>query len=166
GSLTPYVKLYPPDGGDYEAFGIETIDHQLQQSGLYTIVVHDNFYNDEGTYNITLLDLPDGPVTSPNDPNGGPMESGETLAGSIVISDMDAFQFYGESNDRVLVSVETTSGSLIPYIELYPPDGGGYEVLGIGTIDHQLQQSGLYTIVVHDSLYNDEGTYNITLTCP
>ena len=112
--------------------------------------------------------MPDGPLTSAEDPNGGLISSGETRSGSIVTSDMDGFQFEGDVNDRVLISVEETSGEpgFFPRIKLYPPEGGDLEAGASGLIDHQLQQSGLYTIVVHDNDYSEEGTYNISLECP
>ena len=97
----------------------------------------------------------------------GPIYSGETKIGLDINSPsyMDTWDFNGaQVGDRVLISVEPTSGSLSPWIKLYPPDGGPYEVLGTGTIDHPLEQTGLYTIVVYDSGYNDAGTYNISFT--
>jgi len=170
GTLDTVISLYPPDGGPVEAYTSppydDKLEHRLEQFGLYTIVVLDNGYNDEGAYNITFLDLPDGPVYSPNDPNGGPIASGETLSGTIVASDMDAFQFYGDVNDWVIITAVETSGTLDTVIRLYPPDGGPVEAYTSPPYDdkleHPLEHSGLYTIVVLDNGYNDEGAYNIT----
>jgi len=85
---------------------------QLLYSGLYTIIVQDLNLQYEGNYNISLLDVPDGPVSSPNDPDGGYIASGETLSGSIITSDMDAFQFDANTNDRVIITAVKTSGNL------------------------------------------------------
>ncbi len=170
GSLNTEIFLYPPDGNSVEAdtspWG-DRLDHQLEQTGLYTIVIHDSGYNDEGDYNISFLNLePNSPVSSPNDPNGGPIASGETLSGKIdAASDMDAFQFYGDFNDRVIITAVKTSGSLNTEIFLYPPDGGSLEDdtwSGGDRLDHQLERTGLYTIVIHDNAYNNEGRYNIS----
>ena len=48
--------------------------------------------------------------------------SGETLKGSILVSDMDAYQFYGEAGDRAIISAVTTSGLLNTEIILVDPD--------------------------------------------
>ena len=166
GSLWPKIKLYPPDNGPCEASAYKYLDHQLEQPGLYTIVIEDHMLNDEGTYNISLLKIP-GALNSPEDPDGGAIASGQTLAPGGTIncaSDMDAFQFYGEVGDRVIISAEKTSGSLWPKIKLYPPDNGPCEASAYEYLDHQLEQPGLYTIVIEDHMLNDEGTYNISLT--
>jgi len=162
--FTPNVLLYPPDSNIAEAGPNSIIDHSLQQSGLYRIDVFDTGYNDEGTYNITLLALPDGALTCPNDVNGGPINSGQTLSGTVVASDMDAFQFTGQADDRVLITVKPTSTvtGFNPVAKLYPPDGNVTEVNASGTIEHQLFQSGLYTIVLNDDDYAQQGPYNIT----
>ena len=115
GSLDTVIYLYPPGGGPAEAdtapWG-DRLDHPLEQSGLYTIVIQDYNLNSEGTYNITFLVLPGGPLSSLEDPDGGPITSGETLSGSIVSSDLDALQFYGDEGDWVIITAVKTSGSL------------------------------------------------------
>jgi hypothetical protein len=72
-----------------------------------------------------------------------------------VPSDLDAFQFYGQSGDQVQIDAAKTSGttSFQPRLYLYPPGGGAYEKeSGALTYIHNyvLQNSGLYTIVVQD----------------
>ena len=96
----------------------------------------------------------------------GQIYSGETKIGLEIIgpSYMDTWTFYGDAGDRVLISVQATSGTLWPRINLYPPDSGPEEATNIEYLDHQLAQSGLYTIVIEDVGLNDEGTYNISLT--
>ena len=171
GNLDAYLILYPPGGGPAEAqpavFLYDWIDHQLQMTGLYTIVVIDYGMNKSGNYNINLLKNP-GAVSSPGDPDGGAIASGETLSGTIdVPSDRDAFQFYGQAGDRVIITAVPTSGNLDAYLILYPPGGGPAEaqpaVFLYDWIDHQLQMTGLYTIVVIDYGMNKSGNYNISL---
>jgi hypothetical protein len=166
GTLDTYISLYPPDGGPVEASTpFDKLDHQLQKSGLYTIVIEDIGLNDTGTYNITFLKMP-GSVSYPDDLDGGPIASGQTLSGTInVASDLDAFQFYGDVSNRVIITAVPTSGTLDTYISLYPPDGGPVEAsTPFDKLDHQLQKSGLYTIVIEDGGLNDTGTYNISMT--
>ena len=96
----------------------------------------------------------------------GEIHSGETKIGLEIVgpSYMDTWTFYGDAGDRVLISVQATSGSLWPRINLYPPDSGPEEASNIEYLDHQLEQSGLYTIVVEDWVLSNEGTYDISLT--
>ena len=107
-----------------------------------------------------------GAVSSPEDRDGGPIASGETLSGTIdVASDLDAFQFYGDVNDRVIITAVTTSGSLDTAIYLYPPDGGPSENYArYDRLDWQLKKSGLCTIVILDWFLNSSGSYNISLS--
>src|SRR5437867_933837 len=100
GALDTAICLYPPDGGPVEACppnAGDFLDHQLAQSGLYTIVIFDGFFLKRvGDYNISLLKIPGGPLSSVGDPDGGPIASGQTLSGHMDMpSDLDAFQFYG-----------------------------------------------------------------------
>ncbi len=49
---------------------------------------------------------------------------GQTLIGSIAASgDVDTYTFSAAANDRVLVTMAVSSGSLDPDIELYDPTG-------------------------------------------
>ena len=96
----------------------------------------------------------------------GEIHSGETKIGLEIVapSYKDTWTFHGNAGDRVLISAEKTSGSLWPKIKLYPPDNGPCEASAYEYLDHQLEQPGLYTIVIEDHMLNDEGTYNISLT--
>jgi hypothetical protein len=143
----------------------------LKQGGLYTIVIEDYGVSDAGTYNISFLKVP-GAANFPGDPDGGAIASGETLSGTInVPSDLDAFKFDGTAGDRVIINAVKTAGNLDTYIILYPPGGGpaeanSYQCCSYGgdTLDVQLKQGGLYTIVIEDYGVSDAGTYNISMT--
>jgi hypothetical protein len=88
-------------------------------------------------------------------------------------SDLDAFQFYGVAGDRVIITAVTIpdTGTLDTLIELYPPDGDPQEASSVqccwyggDLLDYQLQQSGLYTIVIRDFGVSNTGCYDISLT--
>lgn len=164
GTLMPHIYLYPPGGTGYEAidnveFG--RLDHQLRTNGVYTIVIEDDALQKIGSYNITLLKMP-GPVSSPGDPDGGTITSGQTLSGIInAPTETDAFQFYGTNNDRVIISVVTTNATMTTRVFLYPP-GGGNSVASGGRLDHQLRTNGLYTIEIEAEGLKKTGAYNIT----
>ncbi len=167
GNLDTVICLYPEDGGLAEAgcTSADRVDYQLKKTGLYTIVIMDYGEDHTGTYNLTFLYIPDGPLSYSGDPDGGPIVSGQTLSGTInVLSDMDAFQFNGNVNDRVLINAETTSGNLDTVICLYPEDGGLAEAgcTSADRVDYQLKKTGLYTIVIMDYGEDHTGTYNLT----
>jgi hypothetical protein len=170
GTLDTQIYLYPPGGGGDEAntwLGGNQLDWQLQTNGLYTILIEDTDLSRPGTYNLTLMKLP-GTLNSAGDPDGGAIASGQTLGGQLnTQSDMDAFQFYGNAGDRVIINAVETSGTLDTQIYLYPPGGGGDEAntwLGGNQLDWQLQTNGLYTILIEDTDLSRPGTYNISLT--
>jgi hypothetical protein len=167
GNLDTEILLYPPGGGSVEAYTpfSDKLDHQLLDTGLYTVLIQDYGLNDSGTYNISFLKIP-GAVSSLEDPDGGPIASGQTLSGTInVASDIDAFQLYGLAGDRVIITAVKTSGNLDTEILLYPPGGGSVEAYTpfSDQLDHQLLDTGLYTIIIQDYVLNDAGTYNISL---
>ena len=129
-------------------------------------MIQDYGLNDAGTYDISFLKIP-GAVSSAGDPDGGAIASGQTLSGSTVPSDLDGFQFYGNTEERVIINAVKTTGNLDTYITLYPPGGGSAEASTWAwgdQLDHQLKQTGLYTIVIQDYQLNDAGGYNISLT--
>jgi hypothetical protein len=164
------LRLYPP-GGDSAEDGTHygRIDRQLQMSGQYTITVEDwgpQGPDGGGDYNLTLLNL-SGQLASLADLDGGPILSGETLAGNLdFTSDIDAFTFEGTAGQRVLITVNRSPAGLSE-LRLYPPAGGGAEdSTHYGRIDRQLQITGQYTITVEDwGPYGRDGggPYSITL---
>lgn len=109
GAFDTTLFLYPPGGGPAEAsgwttgYGGDVLDHQLQHAGTYTLVIQDHGVNDSGTYNVTFLTIP-GAVSSAPDPDGGVIDPGKTTSGQIdTASDLDAFQFYGQAGQQVLI---------------------------------------------------------------
>ena len=173
GGVSPCIYLYPPEGGEQEAgvcngYSNLTLDNQLLETGLYTIIIKDYYMDNVGDYGISLAKTP-GAATSPADPDGGPIAPDQTLTGSLSQNgDSDIFQFYGDAGDRVIISAAGISGGVSPCIYLYPPEGGeqeagvcnGYSNL---TLDNQLLETGLYTIIIKDYYMDDVGDYNISL---
>jgi uncharacterized protein YdeI (BOF family) len=172
GNIEPQIFLYSPSGelevsAELNSLS-QTLDHQLNESGLYTIIINDRNLDEEGQYALALVKLP-GAVTSAADPDGGPIESAETLTGNLTLqADTDVFQFNGESGERVVITVSELSGNVEPQVFLYPPDSGELEVSAelnslSQTLDHQLNESGLYTIIINDRNLDEEGQYALAL---
>ncbi|MGD2013563.1 MAG: hypothetical protein PVH37_02890 [Desulfobacterales bacterium] len=90
----------------------------------------------------------------------GPIRSGETKVGLQLAlpSYLDTWTFNGNENDSVLISAEPTAGSSSVYISLYPPDSGPREAVRQQSLDHQLLQTGLYTMVIEEYGRNAEST--------
>jgi hypothetical protein len=176
GTLDTAIVLYPPNGGAAEATtvsglngGGDQLDHQLQTNGLYTVFIRDNSLSASGAYNITFIAI-NGALTSASNPYGGQISSAQTTNGNInVRSDMNAFQFYGNVGDRVVLNAVTTNGTLDTALVLYPPTGNSAEastVSGLNgggdQLDHQLQTNGLYTVLIRDNSLTSTGAYNVT----
>jgi len=132
---------------------------------MYTVLVQDYGLSHEGGYSITFLKIP-GAVSSPGDQDGGQIASGQTLSGTInKASDLDAFQFYGNAGDRVIINAVKTSGDLNTYMDLYSPAPGSVKEASpwYDQLDHVLLETGMYTVLVQDNGLSHEGGYSISL---
>ena len=159
GSVNTYYRLYPPGGGTSELSGNQWQEHVLKETGTYTLVIYDYAADNTGSYNMTFLNLREG------DPSAVPISSGQTVSGTIdAPSDIDVVQFSCEARVKVKIDLSPTSGYLNPYFLLYPPDGSTYEAAGHQSLEHVLQQSGTYMVVVYDYACDHIGNYKITLT--
>jgi hypothetical protein len=180
GGIDPRVQLYDANGIQIaisEVMENNTPraiieDHQLNMSGIYTIVASDGSWNvDTGEYGLSLVLIP-GATKSPQDPNGGCIASGETKTGNIYpAGDTDAYCFYGQTGQGVVIEISRISGALEPRVQLYDPNGirvAISEVMENNTPravieDYQLNMSGIYTIVVSDGSWNvDTGEYGLS----
>jgi hypothetical protein len=176
--------LYRPDGsleikaiGEYGATRVRLEGHQLEQTGLYTIVTSQStatMTSLTGKYNLSLMLIP-GDVSSEQDPDGGPITSGQTRSGNITpLSDTDAFTFQGKSGQGIMVEMAADGSTLGTAFYLYRPDGsletkaiGEYGATRVRLEGHQLEQTGLYTIVTSPSAATNTtltGKFNLLLT--
>ncbi len=167
GNLNPRIRLRRIGGMADEAQSNcgDRLDHGLTLTASYSIFVEDCTLTQTGAYNITFVKVLPDSTTSSGDPDGGPIASGQTLAGQMSVrSDFDGFQFSANTGERVVVTAVMTSGTLSPRIRLYPPDGGPEERQNnCGTrLDEQLNFTGVYTVFVEDCTLTQTGAYNIT----
>jgi hypothetical protein len=170
-AFTPRLELYDPDGvlvvdtaGGYVA---RIGNYQTLKTGFYTIVCS-SVGMGAGEYCMSLIITAD-PTTSPEDPDGGCIVSGESRCGSIsTAADIDAYPFYCKAGHGVAskFAPNSTSEAFTPRLELYDPDGirvvdtaGGY-VARIG--DYQTLKTGFYTIVC-SSIGMGAGEYSMSL---
>jgi hypothetical protein len=183
GALNPIIDLFPPSGppketgtgGSYnDSHTIAFLSaHSLAQSGQYKIRVRDQGSNEIGDYVLSLLNF-SGPLTSWQDPDGGPIQFEEVKTGAIdPVTDQDAYTFMGTAGEIVSIQANRTDGDLNPVIELYPPSGlpretwtgesynDSHEIAYLGA--HALAETGQYTILLRDQGGNDAGGYIMSL---
>ena len=165
GDLDTFIDLYSPSGikeADSRPW-YDQLSWKLNETGTYTILVSDYGLDGAGTYSITFQKIP-GAVSSAGDPDGGLIASGQTMSGTIVASDMDAFQFSGNAGDTVIITAGCTSGDLDIVMDLYSPTGNREQQADTGEqMSVALAETGTYTIILSDSSLSESGTYSISL---
>ncbi len=140
-------------------------DHQLLQTGTYTIVVEDYLNDNTGTYSISMMNVTAGPYTNGTDLDGGAIVSADVKTGSVSgIGDVDCFTFSGTNGQRVLMDAVATSGALNTTIVLYPPAGGSYLTYTLGDrLEAQLTATGTWTMAIYDESNDSAGNYSMSL---
>ncbi|HPO13232.1 MAG TPA: hypothetical protein PLI09_07290, partial [Candidatus Hydrogenedentes bacterium] len=170
GVFEPEIRLYRPAGtqADYN-FGdpLTDLDFALDQTGTWTIVASSEQVG-AGSYGLSLVVMP-GPTTSPQDLDGGAIQSGETLTGTVSpMGDSDACSFYGTTGQGVhieMAKTQQTSGVFEPEIRLYRPAGtrADYNFGNpLTDLDLMLDQTGTWTIVA-SSEQAGTGSYGLSL---
>jgi len=138
---------------------------KLNQTGTHYINCEREQTRYGGAYSLSLLKNP-GSVTSELDPDGGPIENGQTKTGMIDPSaDLDAFTFFAGAGDTVTIRMDM---SYYPRLYLQAPDGrvvvtdsdlsSSTEITAF-TVD----QTGTYVIIcsAEDPTYH--GNYGVSL---
>ncbi len=158
--------LIGPNGDDEITTkpGGDLLDHRLAASGTYTIIVEDLNLDNAGDYALTFMNMTRGPLASSGDQDGGAIASGQTISGSIAVSDMDGYQFTGQVGDRVVIDIESQTSWFDTEIILVRPDGNTEVTTNPGgdLLDHRLAASGTYTIIVEDLNLDNAGDYTLT----
>lgn len=169
GTGNTYMYLYPPNGGAaVMVSGSHRAEYQLPASGTYTLVVQDNVLSNSGTtYDLSILNLTSGPLTTGADADGGPITAAVVKSGQMQADvDMDAYTFSGNAGDRVLIGCpKIGGGTLNTTTTLYPPGGGPAEAIAYSAdrLEWVLQLTGTYTIVVEDYGNAHTGNYNLMM---
>lgn len=97
----------------------------------------------------------------------GVLESGDNQTGNVF--SVDVWMFYGEEGTRVVISDAVQEGEAPPGIYLYPPDSTECEAFDEGpcecyrVLDHELESTGEYTLLLHRSGMQHEGQYKVSL---
>ena len=128
--LTPYLRLYGPDGAFLNQFGVSgsasEVANTLTNSGTYTVIAADNssYYAGNGAYRIKLAQT-GTPVEIASNDEGGALTNGLSVAGEIEVGDLQPWTFTGEAGQNIVVRMGTngTESGLTPFLRLYDPSG-------------------------------------------
>jgi YD repeat-containing protein len=156
GSLNPYLELFNAAGSRI-AGPTTQIDMTFATAGTYTILVRD--YNTAATGNYLLS------WQRFNSPCAPAISCGLAATGSIgTTTGAPPWAFYrltASANDIVKIRAVKTSGSLVPYLDLYSFNGS-LVTNAAGEINTTLSVGGTYTIVVRDQSNTYTGGYAVT----
>ena len=177
-SVTPEIDLYSPNGSketeaaaDYYYNHVCVIEHVLENTGQYNIIVMDSGTDGIGNYSLSLMLIP-GASTSSKDSDGGQISSGDNVKGKIdLMADTDAFTFNGNKGQSIIIRMVRESDSVTPEIDLYSPNGSkeieaaaDYYYNHVCDLEHVLENTGQYNIIVMDSGADGIGNYSLSLT--
>ena len=181
-NLVPKIRLYNPDGSlnngtnSGAPFGcsgptLEMNTITLPTAGAYTVLVGDCGDTNAGNYSIY--------AQRTNNPAGAAvlLFGGQPQTGTISsVTQSNSYTFGATAKDVVNLTMVATSGSLVPKIRLYNPDG----TLNSGTNSGapfgcsgstlemnsiKLPASGNYTLLVGDCADTNPGSYNLSGQC-
>jgi hypothetical protein len=108
-----------------------------------------------------------GIVASPASLSSAPITSGQTVSASIFQpGGSSEFEFAAFTGENVTLVIGTTSGTLVPWLELHSPSGRVLKSNSVGphAIDYlSLPEDGTYRAVVRDQQESRTGLFNLTL---
>jgi len=165
---TAVMDLYNPSGQKIATLnhcGSRSINLTLAASGTYTILVHDDDYEQTSTYALSIQSFTGGGCSTT------PIVSGQTVNRNISRSaEIDAFGL-GTSPGTLIVSFVGNGNCFNDgqnvVMELYNPGGQKIASLshcGLRSTNLTLTASGTYTFLVHDDDYAQSSSYSLTTT--
>ena len=181
GSLVPKIRLYNPDGtllssnygnSPFDCGGstVEMNTVKFPTTGTYTALVGD--CSDTNTGNFAIY------AQRTNNPGASVgILWGQVQSGMIgLAAQSSSYTFLGSASNVVDFTVVTTSGSLVPKIRLYNPDGTllgsnyGNSPFDCGGTTVELNsvalaQNGAYTLLIGDCSDTNTGNYNLSSQC-
>ncbi|MBN1138580.1 MAG: hypothetical protein JXM73_18465, partial [Anaerolineae bacterium] len=121
GTMWPEVRVYDSGGAmlceAYSSTSVEIASCTVVAGGTCSIQADDYLGTNTGDYYLYLQGL-----NSPG--NSVPIAFGQTLPGSILTgAEMDTYTFTVSPDDKVLVRMSKSSGTMWPEVRVYGPDG-------------------------------------------
>ena len=155
GSFLAYMELYNPSGA-YITGAYNKLDRTLTVTGTYKIVLRDYYNAYAGNCVLTWQKF--------NTPCAPAINCGQAAAGTIGLTqDAPPWGFYSftvAANDIVTIRAIKTSGTLVPYLELYNSSGG--LVTGAAGQINQTMAAGTYVLLLKDQSNTYTGGYAVT----
>ena len=176
-TLTPYLRLYGPDGvllAQYGSSGAAAeVAFRATNSGTFSVVAGDasSFFTGTGTYRIKLVKTGSPITTDTATDEGGALTNAATQTGDIVVGDLDAWKFTAQAGQSIIVRMGelVPNSTLTPYLRLFGPDGALLSQYGssgeAAEVAVRATNSGTFTVVASDTtaFYTGSGTYQIKL---
>lgn len=159
GASGVWTEVVGPDNSLVVPQSWHTHGFKLPATGAYWVVATQYLQTTPTKYQLSYLKLP-GRLTSPEDPDGGPIYSGDFRAGHLARADFDAFSFAGAANDNLHAVMSSASATLEKRIELWGPDG---ELITQqeGEITQTLTKAGTYYLVLYDETGSHAANYSL-----
>jgi hypothetical protein len=108
------MELYSPSGS-YVTMGGQ-IDWTFTTAGTYTLLMKDAYNANSEDYFLTWQ-------RTKNPCNPTVIGSGQVIADSLSIAEIDVYTFAISAGDNVVLTLTKTSGGLDPYLELFDSSG-------------------------------------------
>jgi len=157
GSFISYMELYGPNGGYIGGYYNYPLDRTLTATGTHTILMRDYYNANAGDFLLVWQRM--------NNPCVPELSCGQTATGNIGRTTSEPHWGFHKisvsANDVVKIRAIKTSGSLVPYLELYS-FSGSVVTSAAGEINTTLTAAGTYTIVVRDQTNTYTGGYAVT----
>ena len=172
GNLSPLIQLYDTNstligtapGSCASVASAEMSPVTLAATGVYTVTLSDCSGANTGGYNLyaQLTDNPSGAVS---------LLLGQTAADTITsAAQSDSYTFSASAGNLVDLTMAVTTGTMIPRIRLYNPDGslnssgqaGGPSSCSGSSVEMNvvpLSSSGTYTVLLGDCGDTNTGNY-------
>jgi hypothetical protein len=129
-NVNPDIYLYPPDSSGLEASetGLNSskmLDHQLAQTGLYTIIVNDQRMDAQGSFSISLSKTPAEKslgIYNPFPPAGSSVDVAcGNFSWDAVIGATGYDIYFGENViEPTVLIVENLPTSSVPFPDILP----------------------------------------------
>lgn len=177
GSLIPKIQLYNPTGGlissnysgspfSCSGSSLELNTVQLATAGTYTVDVSDCSATNTGNYALFAQ-------RTNNATGAANLPFGQVESGTIgAVASSNSYFFSANANDEIDFTLAVSSGTLIPKIRVYNPNGtqlsSNYSgspfscsgsTLELNTV--MLPTTGVYTVLVGDCADTNTGGYDI-----
>ena len=127
-STVPFLRIYGPDGAvvasESDFDGVD-LDFIAPSGGTYYALVREGNVDAAMDYRLALAVLPGPQAADDFDDEGGPIASGQTLAGRIDRGDLDIYTFAADPGDQIAVALGDTDATTATAVRLslYAPDG-------------------------------------------